>query len=130
MEKFEFNFIFIHFFYVRLQISHMFGYVDDYKLDFIVDNCGIMIAMLVPFVIKNEKCLQLIEEISDIVQKDLTSTIATSFLSIYTNLHLNETTDVSEKCIQFLMAKTDRSLNILLKSDIKVFHTLNSNRIK
>lgn len=108
----------------------MFGYVDDYKLDFIVDNCGIMIAMLVPFVIKNEKCLQLIEEISDIVQKDLTSTIATSFLSIYTNLHLNETTDVSEKCIQFLMAKTDRSLNILLKSDIKVFHTLNSNRIK
>lgn len=107
----------------------MFGYIDDCKFDFIVDNCGIMIAMLVPFVIKNEKCLQLIEEISDIVQKDLTSTIATSFPSIYTNLYLNETAEVSEECIKFLVRKTNRSLNILLKSDIKVFHTLNSNRI-
>lgn len=103
----------------------MFGYIDDCKLDFIAENCGTMIAMLVPFVIKYEKCLRLVEEICDIVQKDLASTIAVSFLSIYTNLYVNEATDVSEQCLQFLVQKTARSLNVLLKSDIKVISSSN-----
>lgn len=99
----------------------MFSYVDECKLDFIVDNCGIMIAMLTPFAIKHEKCIRLIEEICDIVQKDLASTIAASFLSIYTILYLNETADTSEQCLQFLVRKSGRSQKKLLKADIRVY---------
>lgn len=106
----------------------MFGYVDDYKLDFIVENCGPMIAMLIPFVIKHEKCLPLIVEICDIVQKDLRSTISSSFLSIYTNLYVNEEADVSEKGMNFLVQKSNLPLKVLLRSDIKVIAHPSSNQ--
>lgn len=103
------------------QISHMFRYADDRKLYFIADNCGIMIAMLTPFAINSAKCIRLIEEICDIVQKDMASTIGDSFLSIYTNLYLNETADTSEKCLQFLVRKSGSSQKRLLKADVRVY---------
>lgn len=99
----------------------MFGYVDKYRLDFIVENCDIMIAMLIPFTIVHPKCQQLIEEICDIVQKDLSLTIRINFLSIYIHVYLNETADVHQKCMKFLTENTRLSLNLLLKSNIKVF---------
>lgn len=80
--------------------------------------------MIIPWSIRHEKCLGLIEEICDIVQKDLSSTICSSFLSIYTYLYLNESTEMNNKCMNFIIQNTGNSLYHLLKSDIKVMDTL------
>lgn len=76
--------------------------------------------MLIPWKIKYEKCARLIEEICDIIQKDLTTTLCSSFLSIYTYLNLNETAEVNSKSMSYVMQSTENSLHQLLKSDVKV----------
>lgn len=98
----------------------MFGYTDD-KQDFIVEHSGIILAMLVPWSIKQEKCFDLIVEISDIIQKDMPSTLGNAFLPIYLHLHLYESEDIRRKGMDFLLQSADSSLYGLLKSDIKVF---------
>lgn len=98
----------------------MFGYAEDAKLMFIVDNCAIIIAMLLPFAMQFEKCLQLVEEICELVNKDLSSIIPGSFLSIYTYLNVNEPIDVSQKCVDFLCQKASQTMKILLNADTKV----------
>lgn len=97
----------------------MFGYTDD-KQDFIVEHNGIILAMLVPWAIKHEKCLDLIIEICDIIQKDMPSTLGNAFLPIYLHLDLYESDDIRKKGMEFLLQNADSSLYGLLKSDIKV----------
>lgn len=63
----------------------------------------------------------MIEEICDLIQKDLPSTLSDAFLSIYTHLNLYETKDITSKGIAFVNEFTENTLNQLLKSDVKVF---------
>lgn len=97
----------------------MFGYTDD-KQDFIVEHNGIILAMLVPWSIKKEKCFDLIGEICDIIQKDMPSTLGNAFLPIYLHLNLYECEDIRKKGMEFLLQSADNTLYGLLKSDIKV----------
>lgn len=97
----------------------MFGYTDD-KQDFIAEHNGIILAMLVSWLIKHDSCFDLIIEISEIIQKDLPSTLTNAFLPIYLHLHLHENEDIRKKGMEFLLQNADNSLYGLLKSDIKV----------
>lgn len=97
----------------------MFGYTDD-KQDFIVEHHGIILAMLIPWLMKQDKCLDLIVEICEIIQKDMPSTLVSAFLPIYLHLHLHETEDIRKKAMEFVLQNADSSLFGLLKSDIKV----------
>ncbi|XP_031618116.1 serine/threonine-protein kinase ATR [Contarinia nasturtii] len=99
-------------------IGQMFGYTDD-KQDFIVEHSVIILALLVPWYIKQEKCIDLIVEISEIIQKNVASTLNDSFLSIYLHLHLYENDDVREKAMEFVLHNTDNTLYELLRFDIK-----------
>lgn len=97
----------------------MFGYSDE-KQDFIVEHNGIILAMLVPWTMKKEKCFDLVVEICEIIQKDMLTMLTNAFLPIYLHLHLYETEDIRRKGMEFLLANTDNTLYGLLKSDIKV----------
>lgn len=97
----------------------MFGYFDD-KQEFITEYSGIILAMLVPWSIKYEKCQDLFVEMSEIVQTDLASTLSSAFLPIYLHLHLQENEITRKKGMEFLLQNSDMSLYSLLKSDIKV----------
>lgn len=68
--------------------------------------------------------MELIEEVCDIVQKDLATAISSSFLSIYIHLYLNNSTEENSKCMDFIIQNTGSSLYLLLKSDVKVKITL------
>lgn len=97
----------------------MFGYPED-KQEFIVEHSGIILAMLVPWSIKQDKCLNMIIEICEIIQKDMSSTLSNAFLPIYLHLHLHESEEIKKKGMDFLLQNVDNSLYFLLKSDIKV----------
>lgn len=97
----------------------MFGYTDE-KQDFIVEHNGIILAMLVPWTIKKEKCFDLIVEICEIVQKDMATMLTNAFLPIYLRLHLYETEEIRDKGMEFVLANAENTLYGLLKSDIKV----------
>lgn len=105
-----------------IQVSQLFGYADE-KQSFITEHSGIILAMLVPWYTKQEKCIDLIVEICDIIQKDLASTLGNAFLPIYLHLHLYESEDIRKKGMDFLLQNADNTLYGLLKSDIKVFLT-------
>lgn len=111
----KFNHSYIYLF----QISQMFGHANE--MDFISEHHGILLAMLIPWAMKNNKCIDMIEEICDTVQKDLPTVLCSSFLSIYPHLYLNETAEINNKSMQFIVQSTDNSLYHLLKSDTKVF---------
>lgn len=46
--------------------------------------------------------------------------ICTEFLSIYPYLYLNEASDVTNKCMEFIIQNTGNTLFYHLKADIKV----------
>lgn len=97
----------------------MFGYSDE-KQDFIVEHCGTILAMLVPWTMKKEKCIDLVVEICEIIQKDMPTTLTNAFLPIYLHLHLYENEDIRKKGMEFVLANAENTLYGLLKSDIKV----------
>lgn len=102
-----------------MQVSQLFGYTDD-KQDFIIEHNGTILAMLVPWYIKQEKCIDLIVEICEVMQKDMASTLGNAFLPIYLHLHLYENESIREKGMEFILQNAENSLYGLLKSDIKV----------
>lgn len=73
--------------FISSQVSQLFGYTDE-KQDFVVEHNGIILAMLVPWYIKQAKCIDLIGEICDIIQKDMASTLSNAFLPIYLHMFL------------------------------------------
>lgn len=101
----------------------MFGYTDE-KQDFIVEHNVIILAMFIPWSIKKDKCIDLIVEICEIVQKDMATMLTNAFLPTYLHLHLYESEDVRKKGMEFLLQNTELSLYDLLKSDIKVSNSL------
>lgn len=101
----------------------MFGYTDE-KQDFIVEHSGIILAMLVSWTMKKDKCLELVEEIREISQKDMPTMLTNAFLPIYSHLHLYENEDVRNKGMEFLLQNAENTLYGLLKSDIKVSRIL------
>lgn len=109
-----------------LQISQLFGYGDEKQ--FINEHYGTILATLIPWSIKHDKCFGLIDEICDIIQKDMSTTLCSSFLSIYSHLYLHESAETNNKGMDFILNKTEHSLYHLLKSDTKViFHRFNKN---
>lgn len=100
----------------------MFGYTNENKQDFIVEHNMTILAMLVPWSMKHEKCLDLIVEICDIIQKDLSTTLNNAFLPIYLHLNLHESEDTKTKGMDFLISNADNSLYDLLKFDVKVLN--------
>lgn len=97
----------------------MFGYTDD-KQDFIVEYSATILAMLIPWLMKEDKCVDLIVEISEIVQKDLVSTLSDAFLPIYLHLYLHESEDTRKKAMDFVLQNVDNTLHGLLRQDVKV----------
>lgn len=97
----------------------MFGFTDE-RQDFIIEYNGIILAMLIPWCIKKDKCFDLVVEINEIIQKDMATMLTNAFLPIYLHLHLYESEDVRKKGMEFLLQNADNSLYGLFKSDIKV----------
>lgn len=62
----------------------------------------------------------LIGDVSQIIRKDVADTLSLSFLTIYPYLFLNETTEIINKCIDFIIQNTESTLYNLLQEDIKV----------
>lgn len=103
-------------------MSQLFGYSDEKQ--FITEHYGTILATLIPWSMKNKKCIGLIDEICDIIQKDVASTLSSSFLTIYSHLYLQETAEINNKGMDFILSKTDNSLYHLLKSDTKVWYSI------
>lgn len=97
----------------------MFGYADE-KPDFIVEHSSIILAMLVPWTMKKDKCLHLVVEICEIIQKDMATTLSSAFLPIYLHLNLYENEEIQKKGMEFLLQNAENSLYDLLKSDVTV----------
>lgn len=76
--------------------------------------------MLVPWTMKQDKCFELVEEICEIIQKDMATMLTNAFLPIYSHLNLYENEDIRNKGMEFLLQNAENTLYGLLKSDIKV----------
>jgi hypothetical protein len=72
------------------------------------------------FIFQFPKVSALLEEISEVDEKELASSLSASFLTIYSYLSLNEPDEVNDKCIDFVVENTTRNLYHLLQSDITV----------
>lgn len=105
------------------QVSQLFGYSAE-KADFVNEHYSILVATIIPWAMKHEQCLGLIEEICEIIQKDLSTVLCSSFLCIYPHLYLYETAEINNKGMQYIVQQTENSLYHLLKSDAKVSTTM------
>lgn len=85
------------------------------------------VAMIIPILLKQQKCFELLEEISLIIRKDLPTIFQKSFLTTYIYLHLHETSDVIKKCLEFTADQTGYTVQKLLKADQKVCIQQNQN---
>lgn len=88
--------------------------------DFIIEHTGIILAMIIPWIIRKPKCDGLLDEISTIIQKDVNTMLSNAVLQIYLHSFLNENEDVQKSIQKFLLAKTEITLYDLLKLDINV----------
>lgn len=87
----------------------MFGYFEE-KQEFINEHSGILIALLVSWSMKQEKCFDLIVEISEILQKDMALTLEGAFFPIYLQLNLYDNNDIKKKGMDFLLSNVGRPL--------------------
>ncbi|XP_049538761.1 serine/threonine-protein kinase ATR-like [Anopheles darlingi] len=98
-------------------VSHTFGCRDP--VEFVGKHYKIMMAMLLPWCLRYPKCDELLRELAAIVRKDLVAMLSMSFLTIYTYLFISEETEVTYRCIDYIMKLTGNSFCRLLHSDIK-----------
>lgn len=110
------------------QVAQMFGYNDE-KQEFIVEHNGILLSMLVPWSMKQEKCFDLIVEICEVIQKDMALTLENAFLPIFLQLNLHENDDIKKKGMDFILSNQDHTLYGLLKLDIQVFKKLHKPKL-
>lgn len=101
-------------------MSQLLGYCEQ-KSQFIREHYGIIVAMLIRPMVEYQKCFGLLQEIGAALQKDVSATISNSFLTIYAHLHLRESPEMLEKCMDFVIGQSGSTLTHLLKSDVKVF---------
>lgn len=87
---------------------------------FIKENYDMFVAMIIPIILNQQKCFDLLEQICLIIRKDLPTMIQKSFLTIYIYLHLHETPDVIKNCLDFTVEQTGYTIKKLLKVDHKV----------
>lgn len=98
----------------------MFGYSDQNQ-DFIVEYNGIILAFLVSWTMKSEKCGDLVAEIAEIMQIDMVNMFKNAFLPIYLHLHLNtEEEEIRQKGMELLLKNAESTLYALLKLDYEV----------
>lgn len=88
--------------------------------DFISKNVHRVFAVLIPFAIRWPRVQGLLNEVAQTVQKDLSDALTMSFLTIYPYLVINETPEMSNLCLDFVIRKTGSTLYRLLHTDIKV----------
>ncbi|XP_035792224.1 serine/threonine-protein kinase ATR-like [Anopheles albimanus] len=98
-------------------VSHTFGCRDP--IEFVGKHYKIMMAMLLPWCLRYPKCDELLRELAAIVRKELVAMLSMSFLTIYTYLFISEETEVTYRCIDYIMKLTGNSFCRLLHSDIK-----------
>lgn len=85
-----------------------------------MDNSDVIMAILIPYAVERSEFVELLEEISSIVQTDLQSALSSAFLTIYTYSHLFEDERTAGACLQFIIDGTESTLFDLLKSDVQV----------
>uniref|UniRef100_A0A182W7X4 Serine/threonine-protein kinase ATR n=1 Tax=Anopheles minimus TaxID=112268 RepID=A0A182W7X4_9DIPT len=100
-----------------INVSHTFECRDP--VDFVGKHYKLIMAMLLPWCLRMQKCDDLLREVAIIVRKDLVAMLSISFLTIYTYLFISETVEVTNKCIDYIMKLTGNSFFHLLHSDIK-----------
>ncbi|XP_050095834.1 serine/threonine-protein kinase ATR-like [Anopheles aquasalis] len=98
-------------------VSYTFGCRDP--VEFVGKHYKIMMATLLPWCLRFPKCDELLRELAAIVRKDLVAMLSMSFLTIYTYLFISEETEVTYRCIDYIMKLTGNSFCRLLHSDIK-----------
>ncbi|EDS36403.1 esr1 protein [Culex quinquefasciatus] len=64
-------------------------------------------------------CENLLQEIANMIRKDKIVVLSASFLTIYPYLFMNESTAITNQCIDYIMTHTGNTLVHLLHSDIK-----------
>uniref|UniRef100_A0A182TC53 Serine/threonine-protein kinase ATR n=1 Tax=Anopheles maculatus TaxID=74869 RepID=A0A182TC53_9DIPT len=98
-------------------VSHTFECRDP--VDFVGKHYKIIMAMLLPWCLRLQKCDDLLREVAIIVRKDLVAMLSASFLTIYTYLFISESVETTNNCIEYIMKLTGNSFFHLLHSDIK-----------
>ncbi|XP_055592827.1 serine/threonine-protein kinase ATR-like [Uranotaenia lowii] len=88
-------------------------------VEFINKYYKIILAMLLPWCIKRPSCVNLLQELANIIRKEKTMVLSNSFLTIYPYLFINEPANITNQCIDFIMTNTGNTLVRLLHSDIK-----------
>ncbi|XP_059610309.1 serine/threonine-protein kinase ATR-like [Phlebotomus argentipes] len=99
------------------QVSTMMGYLST--KDFIRQHFKLIIAMLLPYCIRNMKCEKLLEDVCKQMKMELNEMLTVAFVTIYTYLYHTQSTEVNNKCIDFVIQHTGQSLYHLMHTDIK-----------
>lgn len=88
---------------------------------FIYENHSLLLAHLLPFVVQYSQCEQILKDVCDVLQTDLSTTLVNSFPVIYQCLFLNEPDEIHQKCGQLITETTGQSVYELLHlSDVRL----------
>ncbi|XP_055679368.1 serine/threonine-protein kinase ATR-like [Lutzomyia longipalpis] len=87
--------------------------------EFITSHYKIILAMLLPWIIKYHQCEKLLEDVCEHTGQELSDALSESFVTIYSYLFLNQSPEINNKCIDYVMKNTSQTLYCLLHTDIK-----------
>ncbi|XP_046866089.1 serine/threonine-protein kinase ATR [Drosophila willistoni] len=79
----------------------------------------LLTTMVLPYCMKEPRCKGVLLLISKQLRKPISTLFATSFLRIYTHVHLTETPELANSCIDFVVNCTKSSLQQLMNADVK-----------
>ncbi|XP_055699229.1 serine/threonine-protein kinase ATR-like isoform X2 [Phlebotomus papatasi] len=99
------------------QATKMLGFIS--VNEFISQHYKLIIAMILPWCLKDLRCKKLLLDVCHYVRHELNEVLSMAFLHIYTYLFLHQSPEVNNKCIDYVMQNTSQTLFCLLHADIK-----------
>uniref|UniRef100_A0A1A9WZ82 Serine/threonine-protein kinase ATR n=1 Tax=Glossina brevipalpis TaxID=37001 RepID=A0A1A9WZ82_9MUSC len=79
----------------------------------------LLVAMIMPYCVKEPRCKGLIISISKITRKPIANLFAVSFLRTYSHIYLTEAPAVGNACVDLIMKCTGTDLTNLMNADVK-----------
>lgn len=88
--------------------------------EFICKYYRLLVAMILPYCVKEPRCKGLIISISKMTRKPVSNLFVVSFLRTYSHIYLTEHFEVGNACIDLIIKCTGTDLNHLMNADVKV----------
>ncbi|KAL9884965.1 ATR serine/threonine kinase meiotic 41 isoform 1-T4 [Glossina fuscipes fuscipes] len=87
--------------------------------EFICKYYRLLVAIILPYCVKEPRCKGLIISISKMTRKPVSNLFIVSFLRTYSHIYLTEDFEVGNACIDLIIKCTGTDLNHLMNADVK-----------